>query len=533
MAGYTFITNTGAEYVLTQSGDVWISKQGAHVTWDAASAILHFNDGSSWEFGCVSSAGEPDAGATYPTTLQDSHGNQIIVQYLPGRGASAGNTSARISEIREARAANTTSGRRTYLFVYDSGATPHLLSISSQIGTGERHLFSYSIQQVNTAFGNAIPDLVSVLQSVTPAATRTLSLSYNGYGEMTGATLPDGALLAWDYHTFSFGGGTLVREVSSRTLAASSSAKPATMEFLRDPRDSNALSHSTMTVQGSSGSGQRVWTFGLGSQDVNFAGLVTSMEWLDANSTSLRRQNVEWSTDSNGVPYVSALSLTLDPGTINQQVARREVTRDIYGNIITTRLFDFGNVSTPVITYTNSYLDDPAYTTKYIRNRLASSNVSDGSTTLQLLNNQYDTTPLIDRIGQLEHDLVNYGPENTIRGNITESWSGGIYRRRQFDVTGLIGAEEDSSGHQTSFLPAQGSNNALIGTVLPKGTDTLAIETTFDQAFRAVAFTRDPGCGKQRCTDSFRRSGIHVRSRWQDNEGNGPQWQRHFHHLFV
>ena len=50
-------------------------------------------------------------------------------------------------------------------------------------------------------------------------------------------------------------------------------------------------------------------------------------------------------------------------------------------------------------TYTNTYLADSAYTSLYIRNRLLSSTLSDGTNTTTLVSNTYDTTALTDAPG--------------------------------------------------------------------------------------------------------------------------------------
>ena len=97
--------------------------------------------------GCFSARGEADAGTRYPTLISDSNGNQIFIRCL------GNNSSCRIQEIRDARAVDQANGRRTYVFTYDAGPTPHLMSISSVAGTGEDYQFSYDAQAVNCSRG--------------------------------------------------------------------------------------------------------------------------------------------------------------------------------------------------------------------------------------------------------------------------------------------------------------------------------------------------------------------------------------------
>ncbi len=103
---------------------VWSSKEGIHIRYDAAANRVCFRDGSFLVMGATSAANEPDAGTKYPTTLQDTNGNQILVRYNPAFGSTIPNTSARINEIEDVRAVEACSpfgcgGYSTYRFNYD------------------------------------------------------------------------------------------------------------------------------------------------------------------------------------------------------------------------------------------------------------------------------------------------------------------------------------------------------------------------------------------------------------------------------
>jgi hypothetical protein len=116
---------------------VWTSTEGIYVSFDTSNLRLYFNDGSFWVMGCVSAGSEADAGTMYPTVLEDSNGNQILIRYYSGAGVGWSNSSARIQEIEDARAIlQYGSGRYvTYAFTYD--ATNHLQSITNTIQTSE------------------------------------------------------------------------------------------------------------------------------------------------------------------------------------------------------------------------------------------------------------------------------------------------------------------------------------------------------------------------------------------------------------
>ena len=81
---------TGAEYRLDQnSSGIWTtSTQTAYVWLDTTVSPyrLHFADGKFWVLGCTSGGIEQDAGTMYPTIIEDTSGNQVIVQYDTGTG---------------------------------------------------------------------------------------------------------------------------------------------------------------------------------------------------------------------------------------------------------------------------------------------------------------------------------------------------------------------------------------------------------------------------------------------------------------
>ena len=56
------------------------------------------------------------------------------------------------------------------------------------------------------------------------------------------------------------------------------------------------------------------------------------------------------------------------------------------------QVFDYGNLSTPVRTYNNTYVTDPRfqYPANHIYSKLLTSTVTSGSTTINLVSNGYD-----------------------------------------------------------------------------------------------------------------------------------------------
>ena len=142
---YTFTDSTGAEYqLINNTGGIWTSAESIYLSFDSNADILHFPDGSFWTMGAVSAGTEQDAGTYYPTVMEDTNGNQVLITYAAGVGVSWTNSSARIINIADVRAASVDDGPYlTYQFTYDSESVPHLTTITNNISTGESYTFSY------------------------------------------------------------------------------------------------------------------------------------------------------------------------------------------------------------------------------------------------------------------------------------------------------------------------------------------------------------------------------------------------------
>src|SRR5438132_7083325 len=134
-AYWLYVDSSGAEYRLDQNNSgVWTSLEGVYVAYDSNTNRLQFPDGSWWFLGCQSQDAA-DSGTLYPTTLEDTNGNSMTVQYLNG-------ASARITSITDPRTPYSTA--HCYSFTYNSDPLPHLISVTNGLGTGESYTFTYA-----------------------------------------------------------------------------------------------------------------------------------------------------------------------------------------------------------------------------------------------------------------------------------------------------------------------------------------------------------------------------------------------------
>jgi hypothetical protein len=144
LAYYLFTDSTGAQYHLTvNNSGIWTSTESVYVWYDSNQNRLYFRNGTFWAMGCVSSGGEQDAGTLYPTIVEDTNGNQIIITYMAGVGVSWNNSSSRIAIIEDARATSQYVWGDTvptsYSLTYTYTTPPYLSGIQNFVGTGETY----------------------------------------------------------------------------------------------------------------------------------------------------------------------------------------------------------------------------------------------------------------------------------------------------------------------------------------------------------------------------------------------------------
>jgi hypothetical protein len=186
--------------------------------------------------------------------------------------------------------------------------------------------------------------------------------------------------------------------------------------------------------------------------------------------------------DPRGRPYVGAVLSTVDVGTANEKQSKVEQTLDAYGNLTQRKAYDYGNLTTPARVWDNVYLSTSAYTSRFIRNRMTSSTVTAGGSTVTLATAAYDNYsggilgngPLVNRTGLTQHDSTNYGTGFVYRGNVTSSWAAGsVGVWRKYDITGMA-VEATDQMSTASTTPT--SNNAVPGaiTVSGMGTSTMS-----------------------------------------------------------
>jgi len=474
---YVFIDSTGAEYRLDQNnGGVWSSREGIYVYYDSNAGRLYFTDGSFWVLGATSAGTEQDGGTLYPTLMQDSNGNQIILTYNAGIGVTWGNSSSRINTIQDVRG----NGATDYTFTYNTDAIPHLTGITNSIGTSENYSFSYtgSSNLISPFNGQSFGSFQFMQTATATGVPLTTTFAYDnsgggtsGTGELTQVTTPYGGHLRWAYAPYTLSGSRTFREVQYRYLSQSSGAAETTVQLSR-ANDTSYAVHSSATLDDLSANAEKFWSFQTDTTQFNAGLQLTYEERQLPNHTALYHQDFVWSqTPTSLNPYIGSTTTTLDPGQSYQAQKKTTQALDQYGNVtqMLTNNFGLGTART----YTNTYLTDSNYTSRYILNKLTNSTVTDGTYTTTLALNYYDSCGSANVTGLHEHDDANYGQNFTYRGNLGFNITPSTYRLTCYDIAGNVtstsvnGVTTTATINSSSYYaaPSQITTNGLSSTM--------------------------------------------------------------------
>lgn len=387
---YTFTDSTGAQYVLNvnNGSNVWSSSQSVYVQYDANAQVLHFPDGTFWTFGCQSAGSEQDAGTLYPTVMEDTNGNQILINYAAGLNVTWTNSSARITTIEDVRATNPESVYYTYAFAYNGDSIPHLTSITNSIGTGEEYNFSYSGFTLTDPFTSTSFGTSTALSTVTLPLDSDANYQFtsDSTGALTKAKLIYGGYIRWTYVPFTYNGSRVQEEIGTRYLSPTGmSGSELAYPFGHESDSGTENVHSYTYVDDAGGVGQKSWAF---SQSGSNIGLATLYHGTDLSVGAVKIQNLyTWTQDSAGNNYVGTVVTSLDSTSVSTTTTQ---TLDTNGNVLQVVKYNYPDLSPASLTYTYAYLNSSAYTSRYIFNRLTSATVTDGTNNATLATIAYD-----------------------------------------------------------------------------------------------------------------------------------------------
>ncbi len=335
----------------------------------------------------------------------------------------------------------------TYEFVYD--ANGYLTSVKDHIGSGESFSFSYTPITLTSPFSPASGfGPVKLLSSITNNATGlVMSFGYDtsNAGELTQVTFPYGGHMRWQYGATAYAQAAL-RGVQSRYLLWDNTIGERSFSMATVLSGNSSVTANTVIADTHANAGKQ-WIFDT-AQDATQGLVTTYQESRSSDGKLLHQVNYTWSQDPAGRNYISRTQDILDPGQSYAATKQTDQTIDQYGNVVQTKLYAYGNLSSAAKTYHNTYVTDSNYTSLYIYNRLLTSTVTDASgNTLTLISNTYDQGTVTDAPGALWLDTPNSDPSFVYRGNVTGSLSFGHTVNQQYDITGTVVYTDDGNAN--------------------------------------------------------------------------------------
>ncbi len=207
---------------------------------------------------------------------------------------------------------------------------------------------AHAVQQLalTSPFGGSTPNngyvtmtSRTVVSSV-PGASQTYGFDWSGGYELNKVTYPYGGTLRWDY-TDMVNGSQKVRGVGARYLKMAVGATEYTYGLTRD------VPNGTIDLDDADGKSRKHWEFEMSTANPYY-GLVKRQAQYSRlpTQTTMRQVDLTWSATGIGAPYIQRQDTTIDPGTSYVKTVRSEQTVDVRGNLVQSKLYDFGNTTT-------------------------------------------------------------------------------------------------------------------------------------------------------------------------------------------
>ena len=181
--------------------------------------------------------------------------------------------------------------------------------------------------------------------------SHTFEYGGNGAGELTKVIFPYKGELRWAHgDSITYSNQQKLREVKYRYLVKQLGA-PATGYTLEYDADTTVPMHRYGLVKDPNGISQKLWYFYLNDSASPYYGLLQVLqEWVQGTGAIPRHTWPGYARDAapHFNRYISSMAVQLDPQAAYTKTMRTEQTLDIYGNVTLSKVFDFGNTTTPL-----------------------------------------------------------------------------------------------------------------------------------------------------------------------------------------
>jgi RHS repeat-associated protein len=189
----------------------------------------------------------------------------------------------------------------------------------------------------------------------------------------------------------------------------------------------------------------------------------------------------------------------MNAGQSYAQTSKVHQELDGNGNVTIKKVYDYGNLTTPIRIYNYSYLSSTPYVNAYVRNRLTSATVTDGngSNLVTLTSNSYDgttcanATPLPNTSQATLHDTTYNTLSGVYRGNLTLQTTPQGYTCTLYDYLGNTYFTKAPHAPAVGVVTAggnNGSNYSLPSQVTPNSNTSLSASLTYTGSFAPSGF---------------------------------------------
>ncbi|OYW13144.1 MAG: hypothetical protein B7X34_00805, partial [Acidobacteriia bacterium 12-62-4] len=402
------------------------------------------------------------------------------MRYKPARGGTLINGSGRIWEVEDVR--QWAAGGATFQCTYVNDSLQHLNTCVTvgNLKTGENYQVGIGAASPLTDpfLGQSFGDK-QVLGGITNISDGINAPFYFGYdngassgpGELTAAVFPYGGSLHWGYGIGTLAGGRQFRKVATRAYNANDGqgGKTAYLHFYPGANAELPV-HDWTVLQDPTLTADKAWWWN--------ANLGSPLMGLNRNQAdrkmpsyaTVAEREIVWNLTSNGNPFITQVTETMDPGHADAKIRRTQQAIDDFGNLLWRKEYAFGSTTVLAREYEYAYETGSAYTSKFIRNLLKTVKLRrPGDTELTVVSNSYDQygqfpcgglysspTVLLTAMtgsGVTLHDTANYGTGQWVRGNLTRAGSSTSQRCSSYTTGGTVKQAWDGYGHAVTVTP--------------------------------------------------------------------------------
>lgn len=352
----------------------------------------------------------------------------------------------------------------------NGNASQTCYDVLNSLGTTSRWTLTTTSVPVSTNFGilAEFSGNITVVQSILLPDGTSYSFGYDSgttpghFGELTSITLPTGGQINYGYSLFHGTGVPINRWITSRTSGGATWSY--TPQIISTCSSAPSTCQQQVTVAKPNGD-NTVFTFDFSVPILGIdygPGLTKIQSYAGSVAPANLMATVTATWNSTYTQKLSETTALPVPGGTSISKTKQFTYDPTYGwnttQISEWKYYTGSLPATPDLVTTMSYTSTNSnYVAKNITNKPTSMTIkTGGGTQLAQTNYSYDSTSLVLKTGTSNHDDVNFGTGNTVRGNLTQTqrWVVGstfVSTTETYDTTGQVTSIVDPNGNSTTY----------------------------------------------------------------------------------